>query len=665
MKTAIPLPNLTLAIALLGDGAPSPDLPWSPCIARVVDGATHRTVAGVEVWWLDPGEVTGEDAFIIRDRGLVPEEWIRRLGHHATSDAAGDVALPRFRAGRIVVAWHDGKFARREQVMTYPQPRIVALELENDVGQRMRVVDRAGRPLSGIEVAAWCEERGLCANCGPNDDRVWMAPTDARGEAVVPHAQWFFAHGDRGGNLGGRIHLVGFGFPTSQSKRLGRDLLRGEPPAIELVAPPLESLEFELRLESGELCTRPTSVDLAPYARSGPFFSTGRPFGSWLARDGRVVLPHVERGLPWNVAWALDDASGSVWDDVAVADADSSTPNGLRSARANHRRVRVRGRALDAEGHPRAGRTVAGASATATPDEIASRPFSPFDTLDVTSTADPDGRFTLHFDLRGFDTPDSTRRPSVLLAIRGSRGTYSTVAGAKAQVPVTVTEATRELDLGDVVVPLPFVTAAGRAVDLTGAPIPGVKLRFDARHPKLRAFDTVESLETDEAGRFELCEFELCATEFRAPFTIEGEGDGWFVAGVRTSPGGPLEPPMTRVAEGSVDIEVALARRGGARGRIVLPAGASATDYEVVAIQLSDSTLRPVPTPTDPLVDRIELGPDGVFELRGPPHDIAVEVRPRDGERALATSTVVRLPEHGVVEPPELVLELAKATKRK
>jgi hypothetical protein len=188
--TAIPLPSLVLAVAFLGEGNPVPDPPWSPGVARVVDPVVHTAVAGAEVWWLDPDDVTGKDAFTIRDRSLVPEEWIRRLGHHATSNVAGDVALPRFRAGRIVVAWHDGRFARYDASMrTFPEPRILALELEKDDGQRVRVVDRAGHPLAGIEVAAWCEERGTCGNCGPNDDHIWIAPTDARGEAIIPHAR--------------------------------------------------------------------------------------------------------------------------------------------------------------------------------------------------------------------------------------------------------------------------------------------------------------------------------------------------------------------------------------------------------------------------------------------------------------------------------------------
>src|SRR5262245_4019182 len=161
-----------LLIGALAQDAGKADAPWQPCIARVVDGATHEAVAGVEVYWLDRNELSVDDRRLARDREHVPEEWIGRLGHHATSDAAGDVARPRDRRGRITVAWHDGKFARFDTDRGLEPLHVLPLELEEDAAQLVRVVDAAGAPLAGVEVAAWCKEVGICANCGPNDDHI-------------------------------------------------------------------------------------------------------------------------------------------------------------------------------------------------------------------------------------------------------------------------------------------------------------------------------------------------------------------------------------------------------------------------------------------------------------------------------------------------------------
>ena len=638
-------PALVALVALAQNGAAA-DPPWRPCVARVVDGATHVPVAGVEVWWLDRDELPPEEARLVRDRELVPEEWIRRLGHHTTTDAVGDAALPRARRGpgRVAVVWHDGKFARFDWSWDFEVPRIVALELEDDSPQLIRVVDAAGAPLAGVEVAAWCMEEGICLNCGPSDDHIWSEPTDAKGEVKLPHADWFF-HSDGGvGNLGRRLHLVGLGFPVRKPKWVGLESRTGDPGAIELVAPPLESAELELQSASGVRCSASAWVSLASVEerrQTAETWGTGRPFGSFLARDGRLALRHVERDFPLLVSYASDPASGSAWDDVESSPADSSSSDAPRPFRANRRLVFVRGRAIDREHHPWALARVAAADAGPDPKDDVSQIL-----LDSHVTrCDADGRFSWSPDWIESDRlPDWISAWVFALAI--DEGEFRPATGIPTRVSIQHAAEIHgvEIDLGDIELAPPALRVAGRVVDEAGRPLPGVRLSVEDVPVGVVERDHMALPTTDEEGRFA-----VHGGDFEREIEVESMEPGWRLATVRVRDNGQLGPPTMQIPLGRSDVELVLVEYGGVRGRVVMPEGMRARDLEL-----------------DVRGDRrgrLDFYPDGTFEARTDSDAVVIEVHSKADKTLLACGRAL-VPESGLIDDPDLVIDLRAPAKK-
>jgi hypothetical protein len=640
-------------ISALAQDAGKADPPWQPCIARVVDGATHQAIAGVDVYWLDRDELSKDDRRLIRDRELVPEEWIRRLGHHATSDATGDVALPRDRNCRVAVAWHDGKFARFDTDWGLDRSHVYPLELEDDTSQIVRVVDAAGAPLAGVEVAAWCSEVGICLNCGPSDDHIWSEPTDAKGEVRLPHADWFF-HSDGGqGNLSGRVHLVGLGFPVREPNWVGSEARKGDPPAIELVAPPLESLELEFQLESGERCKSPVWATLAPLAEArdpDSSYGTGRPFGSWLARDGRLSLRSVERGLPLFVPFACDPASGSTWNDVSVPSRVPGASDAPRQLRANEHRVMIHGRAIERNGQP--WRNARIALELTAPELVATDPRQDALSLELSNNVaicDFDGRFSC-----SLPPMESSADPKVLefpwlVALTIDDGAYFPVVGPPTRISVRDAPETRAsgIDVGDVLLAPPELSVAGRVVDGAGRPLRGVFLNAQDAPPrqKIRASASV-SATTNDDGRFA-----IHGEKFEEALYFAIWEPGWSLSRVRTHPGGPLEPAETRVPPGSSEVELVLEERPGVRGRILFADGMRARD-----LALGLDTAGPA--------ERLDFYPDGSFEAHVESDVALVLVKSASSGEILAKRGAL-VPESGLLDDTDFVIDLRPPSKGK
>jgi hypothetical protein len=637
----------TVLLVALAQNSGTADPPWRPRVARVIDGATHVPVAGVEVYWLDREELSPDDARFVCDRELVPEEWIRRLGHHATSDSAGDVALPAERGGRIVVAWHDEKYARFASGWDTAGLRVVPLELEDDAPQLVRVVDATGAPLAGVEVAAWREARGACWESGPGDEHIWSGPTDAKGEARLPHADWFFRSDCEGGRLGDRRNLVGLGFPVRQRRWVGLEARKGDPPAIELVAPPLERRDLELHLVSGERCTAPVWVSLESSYQLDliliRFEGYDRPLGSWLVRDGRLSLPSVERGLPLRVSYACDRSTGSIWRGVQIPNADPGSTKGEFPVRANDRLLTIRGRAVNTKRHPWAdARLVCSIRRKRDPCFL-----SFVDLLADSTRADSEGRFSRSVLSIDWDLFEGGYSGDLLVALCVDDGDLNLVNGSEARVSIRdmLDTGETEIDVRDIELTPPVLRVAGRVLDAAGRSMGGVHIEVEERPVDENRRNHAACSTSDDQGRFA-----VHGGDFDREVVFSSSEPGWRLESIRNHAGEPLHASDLQVPLGTSDVELVLVQYGGVRGRVVMPEGMRARDLELKSKLDHEG------------VGRLDFYPDGTFEARVPSDVVVIEVRSKADDSMLATRKAL-VPESGLVDDPDFVIDLRPPVK--
>jgi hypothetical protein len=251
-----------------------------------------------------PLEHAGPGVRMLRAVESPTDGWdeIERSAARYEADGNGRVRLPSSPRAALAIARlgeHFGIVRLAAQATGYRR-----LQLNLDTHWKIRVVDRAARPIAGLPLAV---RRELEARDGFED---WFAlETDATGEARIEHAGWWLADTPAAAFELEPVALL----RESHTVRVAAGT---PPPALtELVLPELGLAEVTLRDAAGRTWTDDGSHGSARVGlRNGELADSNAPS----KQAGTVRLPfdaagryrrHVEVGMPLEASWQLPSSS--------------------------------------------------------------------------------------------------------------------------------------------------------------------------------------------------------------------------------------------------------------------------------------------------------------------------------------------------------------------
>jgi hypothetical protein len=487
-------------------------------VALVVDAASGAPVEGVTVRLVavgtsralfDPGRwFRAASAAALRERAL----------DSAATDAAGEAHFAaRAGDGLLLAQTEDGRVGTAVARLDGREP--ARLELVHDFDVLARVVDGAGRPVSGADVV-------LRRQAGVVHNDYAVVATHADGQARLGGVGRIAAR--RNGRW--RVQLA-----LATGEALGVEIDAKYPPRgpLELVLPPCGSVEVQLVDRDGSPLLAPLNVLLRSTADGDWRGVAGRfaTAGSTTRRPcvaGRVVFEHVALG-----AQLVAVGAGGAF--VASAEFDGPATPGERV------KVELRGfgahtwtaRALDPRGRPWRGALAVRAQDVAAHGQR---------TLDIELMPDAEGRFRLDI-----DSAASLTEPIELTFAALDAAGRELAAGHAYVRQLDVPE-----ELGDIVVAPVAPLASGTVVDWSGKPVVSARVNLvenaSETYPSTRwPFEVY----TDELGRFEL-RFALDDDRVALQATL-----------------GPRASSAVEVPRGAKDVRLVLPWRGEVRGRLV------------------------------------------------------------------------------------------------
>jgi hypothetical protein len=290
---------------------------------RVVDDRDGAPLPGATIWCAD--DDAREDALMRRpdeDQDALGDVFaiLRRRGRTLTTNAAGEVDLPRGLHSTVVAGEH-GALSGLDWLAETPPPRGYELRLRAQAPLEVEVFDHRGQPAPGVPLLL---VRHRSADSTTNHR---LGRTDRAGKLSAPLAG--LTHG--AGGTRALVGVVGVG--------LGRHAveceLDGQPRApLRIELPPTGSIEVTLRDRVGiPLTAREVTVGLrSADARDAQFAGAAVP-----DREGRARVDWIALGLTLRVsAWAPElvsrDVPGPRREGEVVAVALGAEPNvcGLR-----------------------------------------------------------------------------------------------------------------------------------------------------------------------------------------------------------------------------------------------------------------------------------------------------------------------------------------------
>jgi protocatechuate 3,4-dioxygenase beta subunit len=542
---------------------------------RPVVGAERRNVEGVELWWIEtedsetPWSLAECEKWL--DSGVLEERMAERA-ERIERDAAGRWRLPKPAQIGAVVASAEGLWAFAAIARTSTDPTYVTLE--RDLTLTARVVDLAGKPVEGVQVA-------LRQDCGEDctiDHAV--VTTDADGIARFRHYRALI-DGDWDYNA-----RYGFSIAEPLATPVRKEFELTAPPGelVTLELPPTGSvvLRFsaESKVELARLELRESGDEVDPEGGEPRRFDGERE-----VREGSVRFPFVGLGNDV-IPFVLDGERVRVLESARAPGPARAGQEVTLELETRASGVTVTGRALDEAGQPQAGMRCLVYLDSHDPDSD--------DFVDgIWSRTDAQGRFEIAYDRRA----TGPSQVEFLLADDGLEVT------GKIEHKFDWPANALEHDVGDLrVAPLPILLE-GRVVDGQGRAVAGARITTWVRSAQgsggiRRSQWTQEGdsrLRSGADGRFV-----LRSAEKFDEFMLVARADG-----ACSSP--------TRARSGERDVTLVVDHDGVLRGRLEFDENVSSDHLDIeVEPEAPEDPTRPMERDFWASVD-----PDGRFVVRG------------------------------------------------
>jgi len=554
--------------------APSAPASWSVRVLR--EGVPE---AGAQVAW-----ATVEELRAIRgERDSL--ERVKRAGHHAQTDAAGQARIPALGEHAQVVAW-SGPWLAQHTLGAEPSALPLELELSLDRTLRVRVVDPFGKPARGVPVRARLMSGRV--------EHTASETSGADGLAEFRHLGLGpgFGQGLDPALATGRVGLEGV-FTTPVEAAFSLSALPAEP--LLLVLPACGSVVVEVRDEHGQPVER--AERYVQLARARADQSGTRIYGD---------VENVERELSAGQA-RFEYVGLDLELEAALDDRPAHEP--VESVFTGPRRIGEECRAKLTLSGPKTVLLLRAYHPSGEPLREAELDARRLRAMGGGSIADGD---TLRTDGEGrarMPLNDPWTEGTALTL----RLTYADPSGERAAAEVDLSRLfpPGESELGDVRLAWEAPLVAGRVVDAQGAPVAGgqvnVQASFDRGPGQAPSWYTRFWGSIGQDGRFAVHE--------------EPPGGALRLL-VDNDAYAPSEPVL--FAPGARDVRVVLARGGALAGAVLFPEGLGPDAFRIVAALGPDGEREAAP------------GTDGAFQLAGlPPGTCALSFQLAQGQLEL------------------------------
>jgi hypothetical protein len=543
---------------------------------RVVDALSGSADPSAEAWWLP-----SKDAYLVFDRvrleeGLDDASAWRRFGRALALDAQAEVTLPLEHDGAARVAAHSPRgFA--EANLEADASGVLELRLVREVSIDVRVVDGAARPVGDVPVAL--------ADRTPTGRREIPQTTDANGRAHLRDiGAWL--------QVGGGAYVVGVALPCVPLVALEFDAAHLPESEVTLVLPPTASVHVSCRvIDVVEATVDRVQVRPRVKVRPNLLALLDAPYTG-------LPLPH---GAEWELDFPLLPAGVPLLFEAELREHGPERREVEPLAPGEVRRLEivfdapqpiVVARLVHEDGSPYAN--------TAIEVVVRDRARNMIGGGQRRTKTDADGLVRLpqgELDL-------GARRE---LEFKLSAESFA----AQVELPATLPKL---LDLGDVVLCLPPLSAAGRVVDTAGIPIRDATVRLRVRLGPTGWTNLDGAVaRTDAAGHFELrssCD--------DAEIQLSAEAEGWHDF---------RYPAIPTLRPGVTDALIVLEAYGGLSGRLLVPPGMAADACAIYWLREQGPTMRylasPAPDgrfaaqvlPTGPGQLTVDLGPANLVTI--------------------------------------------------
>jgi RNA polymerase sigma factor (sigma-70 family) len=283
---------------------------------RPLPGATVRFVEApadpserVRVAWLDEESARGRfysehrfadgDWYLERQRDL--EATAARSGAAHVCDRNGEVTLPPFKLALVSV--RQGEFATSNWIERGNASPLL-FEVEREVGLRIEVVDRSGRPLAGVPVAL--------QDLVPGNGRpawglaIWRGVTaGAGGVAQIPGAEVRQLTSSVPSMRRAEL-AVALGLADAGSEIVPIDLASLPRDPVRLTLPATGRMHLRLTTPDGAPLLEPASIGIGPDVRH-PMFEMRGAAWLWLpVANGTIEIDRVGLGAHYSIYLAVD-----------------------------------------------------------------------------------------------------------------------------------------------------------------------------------------------------------------------------------------------------------------------------------------------------------------------------------------------------------------------
>lgn len=448
------------------------DVPGTPIIVQVVDGASGAPIAGAAAVALDRGRYDLADYSAARRSGRPEADLRREFGQSGVTDDRGELSIDwSGKSTRVWVETTDGRVANAS-VKDSVGGRLV-LRLSADRGIVVLVRDSANQPVAGVPIVATdLHGRGL-EGFGP------LVETNEAGHARLDPARLVLATVDGGAEP----VFVGLGVVTTEALGVEVDLTQPPSGPIELVLPPF-----------GEVSVRTSDTDETRSKRERPSLhmrargngEVELDFSAWI--DQRKTVSGVFEGGAYRFRHVLLGQRLIVQADLLGGGIE--LPPLLEANGPNRAGERVE---LEVELSPM--RTYVGRLALSSGEPLDTRGWIALIAVDglvqaSTVKVATNGAFELEVDARHLDRglAEATfeRHPPAL---------FGEATDHTRPVPLPPRAGLGSIDLGTITVEQHPVIVAGRVVDERGAPVAAAEVVVEQRF--------VRSARATEGARFD------------------------------------------------------------------------------------------------------------------------------------------------------------------